>query len=71
MIFDIDKNSELICTAAGAEVQAKRLSPLPDEGETKEQVESYLAQGIKRLLQTFAVKLLLDMWTEAIEKDKG
>jgi hypothetical protein len=64
MIFDLDKNSELVWNAAGAEVKAQRLSPLPDENETKEQIETYLAQGIKRLHQTFSVELLLDMWTE-------
>ena len=71
MIFDIDKNSELVWNAAGAEVQAKRLSSLPDKGETKEQIETYITQGTKRLRQTFAVELLLDMWAEASEKDEG
>jgi hypothetical protein len=49
MISGLDKNSELVWNAAGAEVKAQRLSPLPGEGGTKEQVETYLAQGIKRL----------------------
>ncbi len=68
MISDLDKNSELVWNAAGAEVQAKRLSPLPDEGETEEQVETYLAQGIKGFQQTFAVELLLEVWNEGSER---
>jgi hypothetical protein len=68
MMFDIDKNSELVWNAGRAEVQARRLASLPDEGETKEQVETYLTQGLKRLRQTFAVELLLEMWEEGSER---
>ena len=51
MMFDIDKNSELVAKASEAEVKAKQLPPLPNAGETKEQVETFLAQGTKRLQQ--------------------
>ena len=65
MISSLDVNSELVLNATEAEIQSGRLSPLSDEGDTKEQVDAYLAQGIRRVLQTFAVELLLDMWAEA------
>ncbi len=66
-IRDLDTNSDLIQEAAQAEVKAQRLSPLP-ENPTKGQLENFLAQGRKRLEQSFAVELLLDMWINAIEK---
>lgn len=68
MLRDIDKDSEIVWSAAQDEVQAKRLSPLLEDA-TKEQVEDFLHQGMKRLEQTLAVELLLTMWAEAREKE--
>ena len=70
MINNINEDSEAVWMACDDEVRAKRLSPLL-EGSTKEQVKIYLAQGRKLLQQTYAVELLLDMWVEAREMNKG
>ena len=64
-IDGLDKNLDTIWNAAQDEVNAGRLSPLPDI-ETKEQLEQSLSQGKKRLEQAYAVELLLDMWVEAL-----
>ncbi len=64
MLRDINKDSDIVRSAAQAEVEAKRIQPLAEDA-TGEKVQNFLAQGMNRLAQTCAVELLLDLWVDA------
>ncbi len=54
--------------AADAEVEARRLTPLP-KNASRNQVKEFLRCGKRRRNQIFAVELLLDMWMETWNSD--
>ena len=57
------QGSDAARQAAHKEVQAGRTAPLPDD-PTEDQVDAFLAQGLKRRNQVQAVETLMEMWVE-------